>query len=212
MSKRLDFLTKTRPEAASAYFTFLQESGKYLDDKTRFLLSVSTKVITGTNSGLKQYIPHAIRAGASGNEIIDTILMSFPAAGLKKVLDAFEVIQEMDLPELKLENLDKKPEWHTLIAINDIPNDKPLIKEIKGKRILLYKSGDEIKVYDGLCPHLGNKLPQKGEGSKLTCPVHKWVFDLLTGECIENGKRALHTIPHRIENNELQVKVTLFND
>ncbi|MDH5680463.1 MAG: carboxymuconolactone decarboxylase family protein, partial [Spirochaetota bacterium] len=71
MSKRLKFLATARPEAAEAYLKFLKESGRHLDDKTRFLISVVTKVISGTTSGLKQYIPHAIRAGASGDEILD---------------------------------------------------------------------------------------------------------------------------------------------
>ena len=108
MSKRLKFLSEARPEAATAYFTFLRESGRHLDDKTRFLISVVTKVASGTTVGLKQYLPHAMRAGASANEIIDAILMAFPAAGLPKVLDAIDVVMEMDLPDFKLENL-KKP-------------------------------------------------------------------------------------------------------
>ncbi len=212
MSKRLDFLAKVRPEAATAYLTFLKESGKHLDDKTRFLISVVTKVISGTHSGLKQYVPHAIRAGATGQEIIDAVLMAFPAAGLTKVLDAFAVLQEMNLPELSIDNLTKEYQWINIAPINDFQINTITPKEIGGRKLLIYRYEDnKFHVYDQCCPHLGNKLPAKAEGTILTCPSHKWKFDLVSGNCIEKGTRSLHHFKHRIENNFLQVELIPLN-
>lgn len=211
MSKRLDYLAKARPEAATAYLTFLKESGKFLDEKTRFLISVVTKVISGTPSGIKQYVPHAMRAGASGQEIIDAVLMSFPAAGLTKVLDALDVLSEMNVPDFKLENLGKEPEWTDAVSLHELEEKNPMTAEIFMHKLLIYKGKDgAVKVYDGRCPHLGNKLPAKCEGTKLTCAVHKWVFDLETGEVVDGGDRDLRTIPARIEDNIVQVKIVRF--
>lgn len=105
MSKVLDFFHEIRPEAHDAYFGFLKESSKHLDDKTRLLIQVVTKVISGSPRGLKQYIPQALKAGASGQEVIDAMLMAFPASGLTNLLNAFEAVMEMDIPELKPEKL-----------------------------------------------------------------------------------------------------------
>ena len=210
MSKRLDYLAKARPEAATAYLTFLKESGRYLDEKTRFLISVVTKVISGTPSGIKQYVPHAMRAGASGQEIIDAVLMSFPAAGLTKVLDALDVLAEMNVPDFKLENLGKEPVWTDVIKESELAQKNPFTTEIFLNKVLVYKGKDGIKAYDGRCPHLGNKLPAKCEGSKLTCAVHKWDFDLDSGECMSGGDRDLRAMPCRIENGMVQVKIVHF--
>ncbi len=207
MSERLDFLIQTRPEAATAYMTFLKESGRHLDDKTRFLISLVTKVISGANKGLKQYVPHAIRAGASGQELIDAVLMSFPAAGLTKVLNAIEVLQEMNLPELKLENLKRKPQWITLISVNEILENKLTTKNTAGRSFIIYKSDDNIKVYDRQCPHLGNRLPTNIDDHILTCKVHKWSFDLKTGLCIGKATRNLREYNSRINNEMLEVEV-----
>ena len=156
MSKRLQYLAEARPEAATAYMTFLKESGKRLDDKTRFLISVVTKVISGTAPGLKQYIPHAMRCGATADEIIDAVLMAMPAAGLPKVLDALDVIQEMGMPEFKVENLGKKPEWYEVGPLEEIPKNELVAKEIGGVKFLVFW-GEEHKVYDPTCLPLGQR-------------------------------------------------------
>ena len=210
MSKRLDYLAKARPEAATAYLTFLKESGKYLDEKTRFLISVVTKVISGTPSGLKQYVPHAMRAGASGQEIIDAVLMAFPAAGLTKVLDALDILAEMNVPDFKLENLGKEPEWTDAVSVTELEGKNPFTTELFMNKVLIYKGKDGVKAYDGRCPHLGNKLPSKCEGDKLTCAVHKWTFNLESGEVVDGGDRDLRAVPCRVENGMVQVKIVHF--
>lgn len=43
---------------------------------------------------------------------------------------------------------------------------------------------DQIKVYDGVCPHLGGPLLE-GEirGDRITCPWHRYEWSLVTGKC-----------------------------
>jgi len=60
MSDALKYLIKARPEAMGAYFSFLKETGKHLDPKTRSLISVITKVDSQTERGLRQYLPRAL--------------------------------------------------------------------------------------------------------------------------------------------------------
>ncbi len=86
MSDALSYLVKVRPNAMQPYFTFLKEAGKHLDPKTRNLISVITKVHAQTENGFKQYLTRALREGASADEILDALLMAFPALGLAKIV------------------------------------------------------------------------------------------------------------------------------
>ena len=115
MSKALSYLIKARPDAMSAYFSFLKDAGKHLDPKTRSLISVITKIDSQTEGGLRQYLPRAIRDGASPNEILDAILMAFPTLGLAKIVWAVDIILDMDIPEFRVESLDAEPRWHDLV-------------------------------------------------------------------------------------------------
>lgn len=77
---------------------FFGESGKHLEPRTRFLISVVTKVINFSPRGLEQYVKRALKEGATPDQVIDAVLCSYPCAGLTKVVDAIDVILDMGLP------------------------------------------------------------------------------------------------------------------
>jgi alkylhydroperoxidase/carboxymuconolactone decarboxylase family protein YurZ len=120
MSDALSYLIKARPEAMKAYFTFLKESGKHLDPKTRSLISVITKVDSQTERGLRQYLPRALRDGATPNEVLDAILMAFPTLGLAKIVWAIDILLDMDIPEFRVALMNLEPGWHDLIDFDEI--------------------------------------------------------------------------------------------
>ena len=80
MSDALDYLLKVRPEAMGHYFRFMREAGRHLDPKTRALISVITKVHAQTEAGFRQYVRRALADGAQPIEVLDALLMAFPAA------------------------------------------------------------------------------------------------------------------------------------
>ena len=92
MSDALNYLLKARPEALGHYFAFLKDAGKHLDPKTKNLISVITKVHSQTDRGLRQYLKRALREGCTSVEVIDALLMAFPALGLAKIIWAVDVI------------------------------------------------------------------------------------------------------------------------
>lgn len=51
MSDALNYLLQARPEAMTAYFSFLKKSETHLDTRTRDLISVITKVAVQTEGG-----------------------------------------------------------------------------------------------------------------------------------------------------------------
>ena len=98
MSDALNYLVEVRGDALGHYFKFLKDAGKHLDPKTRNLISVITKVDVQTEPGFKQYLMRALREGCTPMEIIDALLMAFPALGLAKIIWAVDIILEMNIP------------------------------------------------------------------------------------------------------------------
>ena len=106
MSKALTYLVKARPEAMTHYLSFMKEAGRNLDPKTRNLISVITKVHSQTERGLKQYLNRALREGCTPAEVLDALLMAFPALGLAKIVWAVDIILGMDIPGFDLDALE----------------------------------------------------------------------------------------------------------
>lgn len=206
MSDALNYLIKARPEAMGAYFSFLKETGKHLDPKTRSLISVITKIDSQTERGLRQYLPRAIRDGASPNEILDAILMAFPTLGLAKIVWAIDILLDMDIPEFRLEALDTEPRWHGLISWDQV-RDKEItyLDDVDGRNVFIYRSGETCKVYDSRCPHQVTDIPHLAlSGTQLTCPKHQWVFDVSSGECVDKGTRPLRRFDSRLREGRLE--------
>jgi nitrite reductase/ring-hydroxylating ferredoxin subunit/alkylhydroperoxidase/carboxymuconolactone decarboxylase family protein YurZ len=205
MSEALNYLIKARPEAMKAYFTFLKESGKHLDPKTRALISVITKVDSQTERGLRQYLPRALREGASPHEILDAILMAFPTLGLAKVVWAIDILLDMDIPEFRVELLDAESGWHDLVDWNEVNDDAiTYVEDCDGRSVFIYRSGNDCRVYDSRCPHQVTDIPHLAlSGMQLTCPKHQWAFDVSSGECVEKGSRPLKQFDSKVEQGRL---------
>ncbi len=208
MSDALSYLIKARPEAMTAYFSFLKDTGKYLDPKTRSLISVITKIDAQTERGLRQYLPRALRDGASPHEVLDAILMAFPTLGLAKIVWAIDILLDMDIPEFRPELLGIEPQWHDVIALAEVTDeDITYVEDCDGRNIFVYRSGESCKVYDSRCPHQVTDIPHLAlAGKQLTCPKHKWVFDVSTGECVDKGSRPLKQFESRVVDGKLQAK------
>ena len=200
MSKALDYLVKARPEAMSHYFAFLKEAGSKLDPKTRSLISVITKVHSQTERGLKQYVKRALNDGASAAEILDALLMAFPALGLAKIVWAVDVLLEAGMPEFDLEALGAKAEWHRLGDAASFKEGKMARMETAGRSVLVYRTDGELKVYDGHCPHQRTPIPLEAlDGRQLKCPKHNWTFDIASGACTAIGDRPLKRYQSKVD-------------
>jgi nitrite reductase/ring-hydroxylating ferredoxin subunit len=200
MSDALNYLLKVRPEAMGHYFAFLKDAGKHLEPKTRALISVITKVHAQTDRGLRQYLVRALRAGCTPAEVLDALLMAFPALGLAKIVWAVDVILAMDLPEFRAEALPgERGEWHDLMAEAELRPGQVRRVDCDGRGVFVYAEGEDIRVFDSLCPHQGTEIPHLAlQGHTLTCPKHRWAFDARSGECTQQGNPPLRRWPaHR---------------
>lgn len=213
MSDALSYLVKARPEAMGAYFRFLKDAGSRLDPKTRNLISVITKVHAQTETGLRQYLKRALREGATADEVLDALLMAFPALGLAKIIWAIDAILRMDLPEFRPAEAEAdaeahtdaaRPQWRDVAPMSAVKTGKTSYFDCDGRNLFVFRKGATLKVYDSRCPHEVTNIPHLAlQGARLTCPKHEWAFDIETGRCIDKGDRPLTEFPHRIEKRRL---------
>lgn len=213
MSKALDYLLKARPDAMQAYFSFLKRAGEHLDPKTAALISVITKVHAKTANGVRQYLPRALKAGASADEVIDALLMAMPALGFSKIVWAIDIILEMNLPEFShvaTENLRTQDHqtWHEVAPASAIQRGDAKFFQAGTHRCIVSRSQDSISVFEARCPHKGNPIPETAiSGTAATCPFHEWKFDLSSGNCISGGALPLKVLESKIENGIILIKV-----
>ncbi len=191
MSDALNFLVKARPDAMGHYFKFLKDAGKHLDPKTRNLISVITKVHAQTDRGFRQYLSRALREGCTPTEVLDALLMAFPALGLAKIVWAVDIIIGMDLPEFTPDSMGLPGDWHDVIA-DELEIGATRRVECDGRGLFVHRAATEYRVYDSRCPHQTTNIPHLAlQGTRLTCPKHEWSFDITSGECVAKGTTPL---------------------
>jgi len=206
MSDALNYLMQVRPAAMESYFDFIKKSGTHLDNRTRALLSVITKVDNQTETGFRQYLVRALQAGVTPNQIIDALLVAFPTLGLSKIVWAIDIILAMDIPEFRPEALQAQTSWHVVMPIKDIKAGVSK-NTCAGRDLIIFRKGDAVSVYDSRCPHQATAIPVTSAKQKiLSCPKHGWKFDVATGACIEKGDRPLRQFETKTENGVLMVR------
>ena len=205
MSDALNYLIAVRGDALGHYFKFLKDTGKHLDPKTRNLISVITKVYSQTEPGFKQYLMRALREGCSPMEVVDALLMAFPALGLAKIVWATEILLEMDMPEFSPELINSLPQWREVDGRGGCRRRRGEAGWIAAcARCSSIATGETFKVYDSHCPHQVTNIPHLAlEGMTLTCPKHLWKFDIRSGACIDKGKHPLKAFETKVEDGRL---------
>lgn len=212
MSDALNYLLKARPDALGHYFAFLKDAGKHLDPKTKNLISVITKVHAQTDRGLRQYLRRALREGCTPVEVIDALLMAFPALGLAKIIWAVDVILDMKLPEFQDTAMPgqapvaaaEPARWHDVMASTAVVDGDVQRTECDGMGLFIYREKKNISVFDSRCPHQSTDIPELAlNGTLLTCPKHQWAFDAKSGDCIKNGDSPLKRIESKVAKGRL---------
>lgn len=205
----LQWLSRERPEAMGHLLAFFRESGRHLDPKTRFLISVVTKVVRLSPRGLRQYIPRAVREGATRDEVLDAILCAYPAAGLTNVIEAVQVLRSLDLPAGPGDEPAEPqgdPEWTTVARAGDLPPGGAAVVQARGRSIALFNVDGSFHATSNTCLHEGGELGCGSlEGRVVTCHRHGWTFDVTTGACLTRPGRSVAGYPVRVEDGEVRV-------
>jgi len=203
VSKALDYLSQARPEAMEAYFSFLRSNGNSLDPKTRALISIITKVANQTEAGLRQYARKAVNEGVDTNEILDAIMMAFPALGLTKTVWAVDVLLECGVFTESSTTADADAVWHDVCAAAEARGVQTI--ECDGRELFVVCRDAGWRVFEARCPHHGTNLAMcRIKKDTVECPLHGWRFDLATGACIRFGTENLREFEVRLEAQRVQ--------
>jgi 3-phenylpropionate/trans-cinnamate dioxygenase ferredoxin component len=109
------------------------------------------------------------------------------------------------------EDRERKNEFITVARTTEIDPGRAKVVYIRGIEIALFNLNGDFYAVDNLCPHEGGPLVAGTvRGNILTCPWHRWQFDLKSGCSPANPAIQVQTYPVQIEGE--QVKVGLLVD
>ena len=156
-----------------------------------------------TENGLKQYLKRALREGATADEVVDALLMAFPALGLANIVWAIDVILKMELPEFPRDVPARGADGRTRLARRDrggVCRRQGGAPRLRRPRIFVLRRAARSGSTTACARTSRPNIPDLAlEGTRLTCPKHEWAFDVPTGRCVAKGDTPLTLRPHRIE-------------
>jgi nitrite reductase/ring-hydroxylating ferredoxin subunit len=66
-----------------------------------------------------------------------------------------------------------------------------VLVEVAGARVVLARLGEAVHACGDVCSHRGGALSEgKLSGHRLACPLHGWIYDVRTGQCLFPGRGA----------------------
>ena len=94
-------------------------------------------------------------------------------------------------------------------SINDLKTGSGYSALAKGKQLALFLHTDgRIFAVDAECPHAGGPLDESTiKNCEVTCPLHDYKFDLISGRCSTDPGLTLQTYPVCVEDNQVWVEI-----
>ena len=98
--------------------------------------------------------------------------------------------------------------YEPVIALDRLREGKGVSVRLRDVEIALFLYEGSVYAIENLCPHQHVPVLAEGEleGSVLTCPMHGWSFDIVTGKCVHASCRLRH-FEVRIEKGQVCVLV-----
>ena len=167
-------------------------------------LSGACNGCSATTSSLPTGIEEAIREGVS--EITEV-----------KVIQA-----QASAPIITIEALlgaKKKDSWTAGPSVDELTDGQLLRYDFDPadplatdhpEGLLFVRVGPSIQAFENRCAHQGLPLERgffDAEAGTITCPWHGFRFDCLSGECLTAPQAQLMTIPVRVTNRTVEVKL-----
>ena len=100
------------------------------------------------------------------------------------------------------------PEFKKIASKADIPTNSGKTIQLDGKSLAVFNVGDQFHTIDNTCVHQGGPLGEGTlEGSTVTCPLHRWQYDVKTGACSTNPQVCVKSYPTKVEGDDILVSV-----
>jgi nitrite reductase/ring-hydroxylating ferredoxin subunit len=97
--------------------------------------------------------------------------------------------------------------WNKVAQLRQIPQGSRKHVELAGREYMLIHSRDGLYCIDHRCPHADGAV---GDGmvlgTNITCPLHKWRFDLRDGSHVHKGTRNLGVYQVKVEGEDVWIE------
>ena len=101
---------------------------------------------------------------------------------------------------------DRKTEFFNVAKKAEVDSGRARVVYLRGIEIALFNIDGDFYAVDNLCPHEGGPLVAGTIRERvLTCPWHRWQFDLRTGCSPMNPAIFVQTYPVQIEGEQIKI-------
>jgi nitrite reductase (NADH) small subunit len=91
-------------------------------------------------------------------------------------------------------------------GLGELRDGEAKVVEVEGRKIALFRLGDDVHALDNVCPHRGGPIGEgEVKGDRVTCPWHEWTFDIPSGLCALNPAARLTRYETRVVDGEVLV-------
>jgi 3-phenylpropionate/trans-cinnamate dioxygenase ferredoxin component len=99
-------------------------------------------------------------------------------------------------------------EFIRVAACSEIPEDRAIAVEVRGKRIALFNAGGTFYAIENSCLHMGVALSAgKLYGTRVVCPLHGWEYDITTGANVDDPKMRVASFAVKIEGDNILIEI-----
>ena len=93
-------------------------------------------------------------------------------------------------------------------TLSEVPEGTAKAVDVRGTPIALYNVGGTVYATTNTCPHRGGPLGEGDlEGSVVTCPWHRFRYDVATGACLTNAALTIGCYTVRVQGQDVLVEV-----
>ncbi len=99
-------------------------------------------------------------------------------------------------------------QWEKLDSNHQPWEGEVVSEELATVPILLTRIDGQLKAYHDCCAHNGVRVSTGHvEGTIITCPAHKWQYDLRSGEGVNPKKMRLRSLPLMTRDGEIYIDI-----
>jgi nitrite reductase (NADH) small subunit len=95
--------------------------------------------------------------------------------------------------------------WVEVGRVDDLPRRGARVVETRSLNVAIFRTAsDQIYALEDRCPHKDGPLSQGiVHGENVTCPLHDWVIDLMSGEAQGPDVGCARTVALKVEDGSI---------
>ncbi|MBI1323744.1 Rieske 2Fe-2S domain-containing protein [bacterium] len=90
--------------------------------------------------------------------------------------------------------------WQACGRFSDLEEGKGVAVQIAGHPIALFLYDGNVEAIDARCPHAAGPLDRGWlDGGRVVCPLHRWKFEIRTGQCLTAPDKPVRHYRTRVD-------------